>query len=146
LAKAHRWKKPAWLSKRTSCTECGLERRHSIKNGKNRYEYYRGGVPAGLRCGPCVKAERHPWSPFREALRVLCRGAEPPAFVKGDGTPGLTDQETDALQSWAASNASIDWMSGIQVIEAAESIVSTAYADGSLKDWRDQLAREVMET
>ncbi len=122
---------------RAKCSSCGLttETRTPSPGKKCRKPSpQKGGGPAASRT-----------SPFREALRALCGGAEPPDYVRGDGTPGLTDREMDDLQGWASSHATVRWMMGIHVVEAAESIVLAAYADGSLKDEREEAVREIME-
>ncbi len=99
-----------------------------------RFDYYREACYIGNRPDACERHGDKPLSsPFRDALRLLCRGQEPPAFVR-EGTAGLSDLEMDELQGWAASNAALDWMFGIHVIETAERMVAEARADGALKE------------
>lgn len=126
-----------WLTTRkkvTSCKRCALNRVFGNRPGVYKFDYYRGDYYIGTKPDACERQGDQPMrSPFRDALRLLCGGREPPVFVRGHGTEGLTDREVDELQSWAVSHAALDWMLGIHVIETAESMVRNALLEKSLK-------------
>jgi hypothetical protein len=68
----------------------------------------------------------NPKDPIREALSALCGGKEPPAFVRGHTTQGLTDRQNEELQDWCSTNGRPEWATGIGIIEAAELLVAEA--------------------
>lgn len=54
---------------------------------------------------------------FTQALAVLCGGKQPPAEAIRDwDDPGM---DSHALQSWAISNAWMEWAQGVAIIDAA---------------------------
>lgn len=69
--------------------------------------------------------------PIREALRVLT-GEEPPNYVQGYSTDDCPEEHWDELQSWAANNAHPRWSTGIGILEAADTIVAEAEANGNI--------------
>jgi hypothetical protein len=69
--------------------------------------------------------------PFREALAAVV-GKEPPAFVGGHGTNGLSDQQLMELQDWCSENARPHWAAGLSMIEAAELIVAGAVENANI--------------
>lgn len=73
----------------------------------------------------------YPENPIREALKAFT-GKEPPAFVRGYDTSGLSDAENQELQYWAVDNAKPKWATGIGLIEAAELLVAEAVANGNI--------------
>jgi hypothetical protein len=61
---------------------------------------------------------------FRHALKMLCRGNEPPIDLC-EAWAWHEEIEGESLQDWAVSNAGAYWMSGIGIIEAAEACADT---------------------
>lgn len=74
----------------------------------------------------------NPKDPLREVLSALCGGEEPPAFVKGHSTEGLSEKENEELQDWCSLNAKPEWVMGISIIEAAEMIVVEAVGNDNI--------------
>lgn len=72
-----------------------------------------------------------PREPLRDVLRAAT-GKAPPRFVRGYSTRGLTDEQNDRLQDWAATHARPGWLTGIGLIEAAEAQVAEAVANGNI--------------
>lgn len=72
-----------------------------------------------------------PAAPFREALAAVV-GKDPPDYVKGHGTLGLTDQQMLELQDWCSLNARPHWATGLSMIEAAELIVQGAIENANI--------------
>ncbi len=72
-----------------------------------------------------------PEHPLREVLQAMV-GKEPPAFVRGYDTSGYSDEEQQALQAWCCSNARPHWLTGIGIIEAAETQIAEAVANGNI--------------
>lgn len=72
-----------------------------------------------------------PEHPFREALLAVV-GKEPPAFVKGFGTQGLSDPQIQELQDWCSLNARPHWATGLSMMEAAELIVAGAIENANI--------------
>lgn len=72
--------------------------------------------------------------PIRRVLRVLCNGAEPPAFVRGHGFEGLSDAQTYELQTWVNTHLhpDIDWSTGIGAMDAAVTICAEAVANANI--------------
>ena len=71
--------------------------------------------------------------PIRLALKAFCNG-EPPAFVKGNSTSGLTDAQNHELQTWVNMNLKdeLSWSTGIGAIEAAELLVAVAVENANI--------------
>jgi hypothetical protein len=72
-----------------------------------------------------------PVHPFRESLEAVV-GKEPPAYVRGFGTEGLTDSQIMSLQDWCSTNARPEWATGLSMIEAAELIVQGAIENANI--------------
>lgn len=70
--------------------------------------------------GPTTWMER-----FRHALSMLCRSKEPPLELCEMWVRGEQPNGTDPLQDWAVNNAGAYWMTGIGIIEAAETCANT---------------------
>lgn len=83
-----------------------------------------------------------PRHPFREAIRLLAGGKEPPAFVRGYGvTEDMTESEYEKLTIWLLNDgAALGWSTGIGIIEAAERIVAVAVENGNIPE-REELER-----
>ena len=97
-----------------------------------------------VRSRKVVKSERlkffllgTPEDPIRDVLRSMT-GKEPPNFVRGYSFDGLTDKETMDLQDWASNSVPLGWLTGIGLLEAAESQVGEAVSNGNIpgpEDW-----------
>lgn len=59
-------------------------------------------------------------------------GKRPPRFVRGYSVNDHTDEEIDALQSWAVRNVKPRWLTGIGLLEAAEEQVREAVMNGNI--------------
>jgi hypothetical protein len=72
-------------------------------------------------------------NPIRSALKAFCEG-EPPEFVVGNDTSGLSDAQNEALQTWVSTNLrdGVAWSTGIGAIEAAELLVGVAVENANL--------------
>lgn len=75
-----------------------------------------------------------PEHPFREVIKILCGGEEPPDYVKGYGEKR---DDIDAglsmdLQGWVREKTPLSWSTGIGIIEAAEKVVEEAVANGNI--------------
>lgn len=73
-------------------------------------------------------------SPLREALSVVCGGAEPPEFVQGCRFDALTDAQKMELQDWCSVHCKPSWATGIGALEAAEHIVNCAIENANIVD------------
>jgi hypothetical protein len=98
-------------------------------------------APAAVdRCGALRDPGPTAWMVrFRQALTYLCRGKEPPLemcemWVRGEQRPN----GADPLQEWAVCNAGAYWMTGIGVIEAAQTCADTP-EEGVGHEYREDL-------
>jgi hypothetical protein len=90
--------------------------------------YIRGGVEVE------PKWQDKPKDPFREIVRVLADGAEPPAFVQGYNGKNLTDAQYFELLEWFLANMELEWPTATGLLEAAESIVREAVENGNIPE------------
>lgn len=74
-----------------------------------------------------------PADPLREALASII-GKDPPDFVRGHNTSGLSDKQILDLQDWCSVNARPHWATGLSMIEAAELIVAGAIENANILD------------
>lgn len=63
--------------------------------------------------------------PLRDVLKAMT-GHEPPDFVRGYDTQGLSDAQQQALQDWASMHVRPSWLTGIGLLDAAETQVQEA--------------------
>ena len=74
-----------------------------------------------------------PKDPIREVLKAMT-GKEPPEFVKGYRFKDLSEEQTMALQDWCATNVRPSWLTGIGLMDAAESQVMEAVCNGNIPE------------
>ena len=71
-------------------------------------------------------------SPLREILAQMT-GKRPPAFLKGHyTTETLSEGDTERLQNWAIRNVRPSWLTGIGLMDAADSQVHEAIMNGNI--------------
>lgn len=73
----------------------------------------------------------NPTDPFRDAIRLVS-GREPPDYVRGWE---ISPEQSLQLQCWLADimeTTATPWGTGIGALEAAESIVAEAVANGNI--------------
>lgn len=144
----HRWN--STRDNPTFCTKCRMDRKFEggptgKRPGMFVHEYFVNGRSVGWspgKCGPHVPAgqirkgglrqDSDSGNPIREAIRAVT-GAEPPSFVVGHSLHGLSGEEKDGLQAWAASNARPEWATGLSMIEAAELIIRESVLNGNIE-------------
>jgi hypothetical protein len=76
-----------------------------------------------------------PESPFRDAIKLISGGIEPPDFVRGYSCADLTEDEYQELTTWLLDDGLPEvcsWTTGIGLIEAAEHIVNEAVSNGNI--------------
>lgn len=74
-----------------------------------------------------------PQNPIRDVLEQMT-GVAPPDFVRGYDFSGLTDEQTQQLQNWCSDNVRPRWLTGIGLMEAAESQVAEAVNNGNIPE------------
>jgi len=74
-----------------------------------------------------------PKHPLRDVLEAMT-GEQPPAFVKGYSTKGLSDKQLMMLQDWCSTNVKPNWLTGIGLLEAAEQQVQEAVANTNIPE------------
>ena len=72
-----------------------------------------------------------PKDPIRDVLRAMTQ-CEPPEFVRGYSLEGLTDMQAQQLQDWACENCKPSWLTGIGVLDAAETQVREAVDNANI--------------
>lgn len=72
-----------------------------------------------------------PKNPIRAVLKAMT-GVRPPSFVKGYSFRDLDDKQAEELQNWCAANVRPKWLTGIGLMEAAESQVDEAVVNGNI--------------
>ena len=72
-----------------------------------------------------------PEHPIREVLEAMT-GQKPPAFVKGYDFKGLTDAQLQELQDWCCIHVKPSWLTGIGLMDAAESQVEEAVSNANI--------------
>ena len=77
-----------------------------------------------------------PKDPIREVLRTMT-GVEPPEFVRGYDFDNLTDEQHDELQSWCSEHVKPSWLTGIGLMDAAETQVCEAVGNGNIPEEGD---------
>lgn len=83
-----------------------------------------------------------PEHPFREAIKLLAGGVEPPDYVQGYGEKpeDVEAGKSMDLQGWMREHCPLEWSTGIGLIEAAEHIVKEAVANANIppedSEWR----------
>jgi len=78
-----------------------------------------------------------PTDPIRDVLHAMT-GENPPTFVKGYGFKGLSDAQMQELQDWCAIHVRPVWLTGIGLMDAAESQVEEAVSNGNIPPEVDQ--------
>ena len=72
-----------------------------------------------------------PKDPIRQVLRAMT-GVQPPAFVSGYDFDNLSDTQLQTLQDWAIMSVKPRWLTGIGLLDAAESQVQEAVDNGNI--------------
>lgn len=72
-----------------------------------------------------------PTSPIRDVLHAMTNHW-PPDFVSGYDLSGLSDGEHSELQDWAVKYCKPRYLTGIGLIEAAETMVDEAVSNGNI--------------
>lgn len=70
--------------------------------------------------------------PIRVALKGLCGGKAPPAFVKGYQCGNLEDAQHLELVEWVFANSKLAWSTGIGLVEVADKIVDEAVVNANI--------------
>lgn len=71
-------------------------------------------------------------NPYYEALQSITR-TEPPEFCKGIfNTSELDDEQIIELQDYCSLSRTLDWGTGIGILEAADHIVEEAVSNGNI--------------
>lgn len=80
-----------------------------------------------------VRKIEAPKDPIREVLEAMTV-ATPPDFVRGYSFKDLTEEQTMLLQDWCASHVRPSWLTGIGLMDAAESQVMEAVNNGNIPE------------
>jgi hypothetical protein len=86
--------------------------------------------------------------PIRVALKGLCGGKKPPAFVKGYQCGNLEDDQHSELVEWLLENAKVYWTTGIALVEAADKLVEEAVGNANIPPpeyWTEEKVSEWKE-
>ena len=65
-------------------------------------------------------------------------GVSPPEFVQGYVFQGLSDEQMQELQDWCALHVKPVWLTGIGLMDAAESQVAEAVSNGNIPAPKDR--------
>lgn len=74
----------------------------------------------------------------QQAIRdmiIMFTGKEPPFPIRVAELRNLSDEKYEELQWWLVQNVRMQWLTGIGTIEAIESSVYEAWANGNLRDY-----------
>ena len=89
-----------------------------------------GGKWVRCECAQCAYPYP-PKNPIRDVLHAMT-GKDPPDYVRGYSLKGLTGMQNIEMQEWCASNVRPAWLTGIGLMNAAESQVAEAVTNGDL--------------
>lgn len=87
--------------------------------------------------------------PIRVALKGLCGGKAPPAFVKGYQCGNLEDDQHIELVEWVLANSKLNWSTGIGLVEVADKIVDEAVGNANIPPpeyWTEEEVSEWQES